>query len=364
MTSTQRDYYEVLGIAKGADEKVIKDAFRKLTLKYHPDRNKSPDAEDRYKEIAEAYAVLSDPDKRRQYDQKGFAGVADFSAEDLFGGIDFGDLFGDTGFNFGGGSMFDDFFHRGPRRAPTKGRDLEIMVRVPLARIATGGEEVVRFRRQAPCSACNGIGAEAGSFPRSCDACNGSGRKVLRKEQTKGTIFQQITTCPICEGKGTVIDKPCSECMGLGNIEKEETLKVTIPKGAEEGTMLRIPDHGVAASEAGLPPGDLFIVVTTYPDQRFQRHGADLWRVETIDVSDAVLGTKIKVPIMDGDVEVKVPAGTQADEVLRLRKKGLPCQGSSHIGDLNLKIHIDIPTKLTLTEKSLYKKLQKCKQKK
>ncbi len=364
MTTTQRDYYEVLGIARDADEKAIKNAFRKLTLKFHPDRNKSPDAEEHYKEIAEAYAVLSDPDKRRQYDQKGFAGVADFTAEDLFGGIDFGDLFGNSGFNFGGGSIFDNFFHRGPRKSHSKGQDLEIMVRVPLERIAKGGEEVVRFHRKAPCVACKGTGAEAGSAARKCDACGGSGRKVLHSERKQGSIYQQITTCPVCRGEGTVIDKPCSQCMGSGKIDKQETLTVNIPKGADEGTMLRIPGHGLAASKPGLPPGDLFITITSIPDLRFQRYGADLWQAKTIKVTDAVLGTEIKIPTIDGHVDVKIPAGLQSDEVLRLKGKGLPYQGSDQYGDLNLRIHVEIPTRLSWKEKGLYKKLRDANEKK
>lgn len=361
--STQRDYYEVLGVERDADDKAIKDAFRKLTLKYHPDRNKSPEAEERFKEIAEAYAILSDADKRRQYDQKGFAGVADFSAEDLFGGINFGDLFGDMGFNFGGGSAFDNFFHRGPRQRASRGKDMEIMVRVPLERIASGGGEVVRFHRQAPCDHCHGTGAEGGSAPRSCDACGGSGRKVLRSERKEqgAVLMQQITTCGVCQGKGTVIDHPCGTCMGSGHVEKEESLTINIPRGAEEGMVLRIPGHGLAAAQAGLPPGDLFIVVTSIPDPRFQRHGADLWRVETIDVIDAVLGTRISVPTLGGHADVKIPAGTQADEVLRLKGKGLPYQESRDHGDINLRIHIDIPTRLSHKEKSLYEALRKYK---
>jgi molecular chaperone DnaJ len=364
VVSTQRDYYEVLGVARDADDKAIKDAFRKLTLKYHPDRNKAPEAEERYKEIAEAYAILSDPEKRRQYDQKGFAGVAGFSAEDLFGGINFADLFGDTGFDFGGGfgggSIFDNFFHRRGRRTATQGEDLEIMIRVPLERIASGGEETVRFHRQAPCQGCGGSGAESGSAPRQCDACGGSGRKVLRSEQRKDSVFfQQVTTCLVCHGRGTVIDKPCGQCMGRGQVEKEESLTVNIPKGAEEGMVLRIAGHGAAAGQAGLPPGDLYLVIASYPDNRFQRHGADLWRVETVGVADAALGTRIRVPTLSGHADVRVPPGTQPDEVLRLKGKGLPCLESDRRGDMNLRIRVEVPTGLSRKERKLYEELRK-----
>ena len=249
MPDEQRDYYEVLGVERDADAKSIKNAFRKLALKYHPDRNKSPDAEERFKEIAEAYAILSDPKKRAQYDAGGFAGVADFSAEDLFGGIDFGDIFGDMGFGFdfgrhAGGSVFDRFLH--PQTEPARGRDLEVQVMVSLDVINEGGEESVRLGHPMVCDACHGTGAAAGTKPLKCEACGGSGQKVISRKETrdKGSVmFQQITICPACHGKGSIIENPCKQCHGSGQIEKEESLKVKIPRGAEEGMALRITGH-------------------------------------------------------------------------------------------------------------------------
>ena len=362
MAGAKRDYYEVLGIARDADKKAIKEAFRALAMKYHPDRNKSADAEEKFKEIAEAYAVLSDPKKRAQYDRGGFSGVADFSREDLFGGIDFGDLFAGTGFgfDFGDGGVFDRLF-RHHRRGPARGQDLEVRLVVPLERINDGGDETVRFARAISCPACAGTGAKAGTTPRSCESCGGSGRRVVTRDQKQdqGNIhFQQISVCPACRGRGRFIDHPCPECHGSGQVEKEESLKVHIPAGVEEATPLRIRGHGMPSDEPGGPPGDLYVVVSSAPDTRFERAGADLWRRETLEIADAVLGTSLKVPTLQGDVDVKVPPGTQPDEVLRLRGKGLQRFEDSGHGDLNLRIQVRSPEKLSAEERALYQQLR------
>lgn len=358
----QRDYYEVLGVARDADQKSIKDAFRTLAMKYHPDRSKAPDAEDKFKEIAEAYAILSDPKKRAQYDTGGFAGVADFSAEDLFGGIDFGDIFGDMGFGFdlGGGTVFDRFF-RHHRAGPLRGHDLEVRLVIPLEHINTGGDETVRYARAVKCPLCSGSGAKPGTEPRKCESCGGSGRKVVTRDEKKDNAsvrFQQITVCPDCHGQGTFIDHPCKECHGAGQIEKEESLKVHIPPGIEEGVSLRVKDHGMPSDEPGGLPGDLYVRVRSAPDPRFERSGADLWRSEMLEVVDAVLGTRLKVPTLDGEVDVKVPAGTQPDEVLRLRNKGLQQFGGNGRGDLNIRIQVNIPENLTDEERVLFEQLR------
>lgn len=362
MVTAQRDYYEVLGVTRDADAKAIKNAFRDLAMKYHPDRSKLPDAEARFKEIAEAYAILSDPKKRADYDARGFAGVAGFSAEDLFSGIDFGDIFGDMGFDFGEGGLFGNLFRRHRRpRGPVKGNDLEVRLVIPLERVNSGGDETVRFTRPMTCPACRGSRTKPGTEPRKCAACNGSGQQVTSRQETKGkgTIsFQQITMCPACHGQGTFIDHPCATCKGRGEIEKEDKLKVTIPAGIEEGTALRIPGHGLPSPEAGGPPGDLYVTVKSKPDPRFERHGADLWRLETIEIPDAVLGSKINVPTLDGPVDVKVPAGSQPDEVLRLQGKGLPVFGARMHGDINIRLQVHIPEKLSAEEKELYGKLR------
>lgn len=353
----QRDYYEVLGLSREADAKAIKDAFRKLALKYHPDRNKDPGAEEKFKEIAEAYAILSDPKKRAQYDSGGFAGVADFSTEDLFAGIDFGDIFGDLGFGFDlGGGLFDRLFRH--RRGPARGQDLEVLVQVPLTRIYSGGEESVSFTRPVTCVSCHGSGVKGGAEPRQCKTCQGSGRKILSRTEKGGVHFQQIITCPDCHGKGTFIDNPCPECRGEGQANKAEQLKVDIPAGADEGMALRIPAYGLPGADGRGQPGDLYVVVRTKPDPRFDRLGADLWRRETLEVADAVLGTHRRVPTLHGTVELTIPAGTQSNEILRLRGKGLPVYGSGQYGDLNIRIEVHIPENPSKKERQLYEQLR------
>lgn len=359
----QRDYYEVLGVARDADAKAIKDAFRQLALKYHPDRNKTPEAEEKFKEIAEAYAILSDPKKRAQYDSGGFAGVADFSAEDLFAGVDFGDIFADLGlgFDFGGGSIFDRLFRH--RRGPSRGQDLEVLLQVPLSRIYEGGEETVRFRRPVTCPACHGTGAKDGAAPRQCEACHGTGQQVVSHSNKGGVHFQQISICPRCGGRGTIIDEPCRECQGVGRVDKEEQLKLHIPAGADEGMALRIAGHGLPSPDAQGMPGDLYAIVRSAPDPRFERLGADLWRSETLEIADAVLGTHRRVPTLDGSVEVTIPPGTQPDEVLRLRGKGLPIYGSKRHGDLNIRIQVHIPEHLSTKEQELFEQLRRLSEK-
>lgn len=363
MAAAQRDYYEVLGITRDADAKAIKEAFRTLAMKYHPDRNKSPDAEAKFKEIAEAYAILSDPQKRADYDSHGFAGVAGFSAEDLFSGINFDDIFGDTGFGFDfGGGLFGDLFGRARRRTgPARGRDLEVQLIIPLEKVNSGSEELVHFDRPVVCSRCKGRGTEPGTQPRKCEACQGSGRQVSTREESKeqGAIrFQQITTCPVCHGQGVFIDHPCKQCDGTGKQHKDDKLKVSIPAGVEEGMTLRIPGHGLPGDEAGGETGDLYVVVRTAPDPRFVRRGPDLWMTQPLEIPDAVLGTTLKIATLDGHVDVKVPAGTQPDEVLRLRGKGLVKFGGYGRGDINIRLSLHVPEHLGKEEKELYKRLQ------
>lgn len=345
----------MLGIPRDADAKAVKDAFRTLALKYHPDRNKEPGAEERFKEIAEAYAVLSDPAKRRQYDTGGFAGVAGFSPEDLFSGIDFDDIFGGLNFDFSGG-LFERFFGR--RTRPVRGANLEIDVVVPLECVLTGGPEKVRVTRPQTCPLCNGSGAKAGTMPRTCPNCEGTGQqKRTRREGRGNVLIQQITPCPACNGRGRIVDETCSECAGRGEIEREETLTVNIPVGFEEGMALRIPGHGMPSPAPNGVAGDLFVVVRT-ADPRFERSGTDLYRDETVDVVDAVLGTTVTVPTLEAPTTVTIPPGTQPDEVLRLRGKGLPEFGGGRRGDLYLRIRVRLPERLSAKERALYEQLR------
>lgn len=344
-------------MSRDADAKAIKDAFRKLALKYHPDRNKEAGAEERFREIAEAYAVLSDSKKRADYDAGGFAGLTGMRPEDLFGGIDFNDLFGGLGFDFGGG-IFDRFFggrHRASRAQ--RGDNIEALLRVPLERVVSGGEEQVRVERALQCPACHGTGAKAGTSPRPCATCHGSGREVSSSHEG-GIMFQRMTTCPACAGRGSFIDEPCGECHGRGQVERVETLTVRVPVGVEEGMVLRIPGHGLAAPTPDGQPGDLFVMVHTLPDPRFERAGADLWRAQDLALTDAVLGTELAVPTLTGVAKVTVPAGTQPDTVLRMRGKGLPHFGGAAHGDLLLRLRLLVPEKLSGAERQLYEQLR------
>jgi molecular chaperone DnaJ len=358
-------------VARDADQKTIKDAFRTLALKYHPDRNKAPDAEGRFKEIAEAYAVLSDPKKRAEYDARGLAGVGGLSAEDLFGGINFDDIFGGLGFDFDlggdregawrGGGLFDRFFRR-RHAGPQRGGNLEVELEIPLDRVVTGGEETVHLARPQTCAARKGTGAKPGTSPRSCEACQGTGQH--RQTEQRGDVsFTRVTTCANCRGAGKTIEEFCPECRGRGEIERDETLTVKIPVGVEDGMALRIPGHGAPSQAIGGAPGDLFVVIRSAPDARFERRGADLWRTEVIEIPDAALGASLEAPTLEGSITVKIPPGTQPGAVLRLRGKGLPEFGSGKYGDLFLRLQAHVPEKLSDEERKLYEQLRALKQK-
>lgn len=287
--------------------------------------------------------------------------MAGFSPEDLFGGIDFGDIFGGAGFDFDlGGGLLDQFFHR-RRHGPARGANVEIDLGIPLQRVASGGPEKVRFRRPATCQDCRGSGAEAGTQPRACSACGGSGRQVRTQRQQKDKnqmTVQRITVCPECRGQGRIIDHPCPQCGGHGEVEQEDSLTVTIPRGVEEGMALRVSGHGLPSPEPGGQPGDLFVVVRSVPDPRFERTGADLWHTELLPITDAVLGVTLEVPTLDGHASVTVPPGTQPENVLRLRDKGLPEFGGNGHGDLYVRIQLHVPQHLSPEEKALYQQLR------
>lgn len=361
MPVIKRDYYEVLGIPRDADGQAIKKAYHKLAMEWHPDRNKSPQAEERFKEIAIAYAVLKDPEKRARYDAEGVEGVAHYTSEDLFGGLDLGNIFGDMGFGFGGGSIFDRMFGRRTTR-PLHGQDLRVQVEVPLETIHYGGKQEVRVSHPVLCSTCHGYGTGSGTSPPLCTSCKGTGRIVTSRSESRGEQnikVQQINVCPVCHGKGTEITDPCPDCGGYGQVEKEEVIKVTIPAGIEDGMTLRIAGHGLPGDEPDIPPGDLHVIVYARTQSGYQRRGPDLWRAETIDITDAVLGATRTIPGLDGNLKVKIPAGTQADEVLRLRGKGLPRFRGSGRGDINIRIQLHVPEKITKKERKLYEQLRR-----
>jgi molecular chaperone DnaJ len=352
---TKRDYYEVLGVPRDAKDKEIKDAFRHLALRYHPDRSAEPDAEERFKEIAEAYAVLSDPAKRAEYDAGGFAGVAGFSPEDLFAGLDLSDLF--AGLGLGGGSLFEHLFGPSRPRGPVRGADIEVPLVVPLATVLTGGRERVTICRPGRCRACGGAGARAGTEPRPCPDCGATGQRRTTSRQGN-VVVQQVTTCRTCGGRGSVVDEPCPACRGSGAQEQKDTVKVLVPAGVEEGTALRIPGRGMPGSEPGSAPGDAYVVVTTAPDPRFLRRRLDLWHGEEIDAVDAVLGRQLEVPTLEGPVAVVVEPGTQPGTVLRVAGKGLPRLGGGLRGDLYVTIGVRIPRDLSEEGRACWERLR------
>lgn len=368
MPTERRDYYAVLGTSPNADAKAIKDAFRNLARKYHPDRNKEPGAEEKFKEIVSAYAVLSDPEKRKAYDARGFAGVAGLSEDEMFQSVDFGDVLAGLGLDLGGigfgpgraGSLFDSFL-RGRRAEPPRGRDVEVCIEIPLSRVITGGQEEVSYLRSVPCRDCQGTGAKDGAKLHRCAVCEGTGRRVQesrRRQQTGEVLVRSISECPECRGRGQVIDESCPSCNGLGVVDEKKSLTVKVPAGVEEGTVLRIPRHGMPSDQAPDSPGDLFVIVRSAPEPRFERHGADLWCREEISVAEAVLGTTKAVAALDGSIDVTVPAGAQPGLVLRLAGRGLPRFGRSGRGDLYVRVDVRIPDKPSKREHELYEKLR------
>ena len=343
----QRDYYEVLGVARDASEDEIKRAYRKMALQNHPDHNPdNPEAEQRFKEAAEAYEVLRDPERRARYDQFGHAGVGnngDFggfgSAEDIF--AHFGDIFGDMfGFSMGGGTR-----RGGPR--PTAGADLRYNLNITFAQAARGAEITLNIPRMVPCGECHGSGAAPGTSRETCRQCGGSGQ--VRNSQG---FFQFVVPCPTCHGEGYTISKPCPKCRGKGQVQETRELSVRIPAGVDTGTRLRLRNEGEAGTNGG-PNGDLYIVVTVRPHKLFKRDGTNLYLDMPISFTTAALGGEIDVPPLNGTVKYTVPEGTQNGTEFRLRGKGIPQVRSSYVGDLIIRVRVEVPTKLTEKQKEL-----------
>jgi len=363
--SEKRDYYEVLGVSKDATKDQIKQAYRDLALKYHPDRNKSPDAEERFKEISEAYAILSDDDKRAQYDRFGHAGISGrYSAEDIFRGTDFGDIFRDLGFGFGGfDRIFESFFGgrggfgRSRQYETTQGRDIEYQSEITLQEAAKGTEAEIEIPRTTVCDTCHGSGAKPGTQAQTCPKCRGTGE--IRYVQTQGyTQIVQIATCDKCRGTGKVIGTPCNVCHGTGVIRKHSKLKVRIPAGVDSGSVLRLSGEG-EAGERGAPAGDLYVVLRVRLDEIFERRGSDILYKMPVTYSQLVLGDEIDIPTLDGVVKLRIPSGTQSGTVLRLKGKGMPKLKSHGKGDQLVRVILQTPTKLSGDQKRLINELSK-----
>jgi len=354
----KRDYYEVLGVSKDANKDDIKRAYRKQALKYHPDKNPGDaEAEERFKEAAEAYEVLSDDQKRAAYDRFGHAGVGAGSYqsrgfEDIFS--QFSDIFGDSFGDFFGGQQAGG---RRRRRQGQRGSDLRINMKLTLEEIATGVEKKIKINRYTQCTACNATGADGGSAFNTCPTCKGAGEV---RQQAGGGFFQQIviTTCPTCQGEGKTISKPCTVCGGEGRVKEDHSLSLKIPAGVEEGMDLSLRGEGNAGKRGG-PPGSLIIHITEKESEYFERDGNNLIHQLFVSFPDAALGTNVEVPTLDGKARFKVGPGTQGGKVVRLRGKGLPVFNGRGHGDLLVHINVWTPRELTSEERKILNRLQK-----
>ncbi|MCM8796363.1 MAG: molecular chaperone DnaJ [Candidatus Omnitrophica bacterium] len=357
--STKRDYYEILGVKKNATLDEIKKAYRELALRYHPDRvphEQKKEAEEKFKDISEAYAVLSDPQKRALYDQYGHSGIDQrYAYEDIFKGADFSSVFQDLGdFGFGGGLFEDifsdlgfDFFGGRSSRATgrRRGRDLQIAVSISLEEAATGTEKTISVPRYETCSVCSGSGAKPGTKKITCPQCKGAGRTVV-----SSGFFQLAQTCARCRGDGYIIQTPCADCRGEGRIKVARKIKVKIPAGVDNNSSLRVRGEGESGS-AG--KGDLYVVIEVAPHPVFQRQENDILTGVNISIAKAILGGEIEVPTLNGKVSMRIPPGTQSGKIFRLKGKGIPDLHGRGIGDELVRVDVEIPTKLTAEQRRL-----------
>lgn len=346
---SSQDYYEILGVSRNASDDEIKGAFRKLARQYHPDVSKEPDAENKFKEINEAYGALSDPEKRARYDRYGKAGMGgnggfhDYTVDinDLFEG-----LFGGLG-GFGGG--------RRSRNSPRRGRDLQMQISLAFEEAVFGIEKEIEFSRDETCSRCHGNGAEPDTKPVKCSTCNGQG-EVRQVRQTFLGQMVQTGPCPTCNGRGEIISAPCKTCKGNGLERKKVTKQVQIPAGVDHGTQIRLNGEG-GPGENGGPNGSLFLVLDVQPHQFFKRRENDVLLNLDINVAQAVLGADVTVPTLDGDDKLKIPAGTQSGKVFTMKGKGVPFLRQKHRGNQLVIVNVAVPTKLTKEQRELFEKL-------
>jgi molecular chaperone DnaJ len=370
-----KDYYDVLGVQRGASKDEIKSAYRRLAKKYHPDLNKENPkaAEEKFKQLSEAYEVLADDEKRKIYDQYGADGLKqqvwggegfDWSrfthaqdVEDLFGDDFFQSVFGRSG-GFGG-SLFEQFFGGGTvgrRRGPAPGRDARVDIEVSLEDVAKGGRKEVTVQYPMTCPSCRGTGAE-GERLVTCPTCSGRGQ-VSSSQRRGSSQFITVTTCPKCNGRGQWPERPCRRCSGEGRIAETRTIAVEIPPGVPDGVQLRVPGRG-AAGEAGAPPGDLYVAVHVRPHEHFAREGADILYELPISFAEAALGGEVEVPTLEGVSRLRIPPGIQSGAILRLRGKGLPRFQRAGRGDQLVRVVVSTPTKLSAEERRLFEQLRR-----
>lgn len=354
----KRDLYDVLGVSRDASDDEIKKAYRKLSKKYHPDINKEEDAEEKFKEVTEAYEVLSDAQKRAAYDQYGHA-----ANDPNFGAGGFGGGFGGySSGGFGFEDIFEQFFggggaSRSRPNAPRRGSDLQYRVNLSFEEAIFGKETTVKYKRNEECHSCHGSGAKAGTSPVTCSKCRGTGAVQVEQNTPFGRVMTQHT-CDVCGGTGQEIKEKCETCHGAGIESKEHTLKVTVPAGVEDGQQIRLSGQGEAGTNGG-PYGDLYVVFKVNPSDKFDRDGTEIYYTLPISFVQAALGDEIKVPTVHGNVKLKIPAGTQTHTTFRLKGKGAPSVRGSYTGDQHVQVEIVTPTKLSAKEKSLFEELAK-----
>lgn len=348
-----RDYYEILGVPRDANEQEIKKAYRRLARQYHPDVNKSPEAEARFKEINEAYQVLSDPEKRAAYDRFGRAGLSGMGG---FGDFGFGD------FGFGGiddllDGLFGGFGRRATttRRSPVKGENIQVTLTLDFEEAVFGCEKEIEVTRLETCTHCQGTGAEPGTQPIRCPQCNGTG-EVRRVQQSFLGSFVSVSTCPRCGGAGEVVVTPCTVCRGAKRVSATRKLAVEVPPGVTDGTQIRLAGEGQPGLRGG-PPGNLYVVLSVREHPCFKRRGDDIYLQLNINVAQAALGDKVQVPTLDGEVELTIPPGTQTGQTFRLRGKGVPHLRQNGRGDQYVVIQVVVPTRLTPEQRDLFAKL-------
>jgi molecular chaperone DnaJ len=362
---TKRDYYDILGLERNADVEQIKKAYRNLAMQYHPDRNPGDkEAEEKFKEVAEAYEVLKDAEKRSQYDQFGHAGVAGAAGRGFgasgFGEFDLSDALRAFMRDFGGFGAFDDFFggatRTRSRSAIRRGSDLQVRLPITLHEISEGVEKTIRLKRKDTCPKCNGSGSSNGKGPDACPSCGGSG-EIRRVQRSIFGQFVNVSPCSRCGGEGAVIQNPCNRCSGEGRVTAEKRIKVKIPAGVTSGNYITIRGEGNKGMRNG-PPGDLIVLIEETPDKDFKRHGNDILYDLGISFSQAALGDKIDVPTLSGKARLTIPPGTQTGKILRMRGKGIPSLHGRGQGDQLIRIVVWTPTRLSAEEKQLFESLK------